>query len=92
MSATIWKAALKPMNVQQVMMPRGAKILSARAQGNIPTIWFLCDPAEPMQDREIHIIGTGHDAPYPADVKFKFIDTVQMSGGMLVVHIFERPQ
>ena len=73
-------------------MPRGAKILSANVQDTLPTIWFLCDPAEPIELREIHIIGTGHDAPHPADVKFKFIDTVLLKGGTLVVHIFERPQ
>lgn len=91
MSTTIWKQVLKPANVQRVMMPRGAKIISAQAQDNLPTIWFQCDPDEPIEWREIYIVSTGHDAPHPADVKLKFIDTVQLSGGSLVVHIFEKP-
>jgi hypothetical protein len=89
---TIWKAALKPTSVQRVQMPRGSKILSAQAQDNRLTIWFQCDPAEPMEEREIILIGTGHDAPHPADVKFKFIDTVQFSDSGLVIHVFEAPK
>ena len=88
MSETIWKQTLKPKSAQEVMMPRGARILSAQAQDNLPTIWFQCDPDEPMEWRNIHIVGTDHEPPANA----KFIGTVQLSGGSLVVHIFERAQ
>jgi hypothetical protein len=90
MSMTIWKVALRPLNVQRVKMPRGAKILSAHAQGNVPTIWFLCDADEPIEEREIAIVATGSAAPYPAEAHF--IGTIQFDGGGVVVHVFEKPQ
>jgi hypothetical protein len=90
-STTIWEAVLKPLSEQRVRMPRGAKILSAQAQGNLPTIWFQCDPNEPIvEQREILLVETGRDAPHILNAKFKFIDTVQLSGGSTVIHVFAR--
>lgn len=88
MSMTVWKTALKPMNVQQVAIPRGAQILSAHMQDNMPTIWYLCDTDAPLEDREIAIVATGSAAPYPAEAHF--IGTVLINGGSIVAHIFER--
>lgn len=88
MSTTIWEAVLKPLSEQRVRMPRGAKILSAQAQGNRPTIWFQCDPDLPLEEREICIVETGRAAPHPLNAIFKFIGTVQLDDGSAVVHIF----
>jgi len=85
---TIWKYPLVITDTQNVMMPEGADILTAQIQhGSGLCVWALVNPDAPQQRREIEILGTGNPAP---DAKRRYIATVQMLGGNLVWHIFER--
>ncbi|MGV1047652.1 MAG: DUF7352 domain-containing protein [Solirubrobacterales bacterium] len=87
MNTTIWKFALVPADLQHVMMPKGALILCAQAQGEAMELWAMVNPELPRECRLIEIIGTGH--PIPEGVR-SYISTVQMMNGALVWHIFER--
>ena len=57
---TIWKFPLEITDIQHVKMPKGAKILSVRDQGGIPMLWAMVNPEAEVENREIHIVGTGH--------------------------------
>lgn len=81
---TIWKQPLTPQSLQKVMLPEGAEILSAAEQYGAICIWFRGDPTAPKTERLIAICGTGHGAP-----NGRFIDTVLMVGGSIVMHVFE---
>jgi hypothetical protein len=85
---TIWKQVLKPADVQQIEVPRGAELLCAREQHERICVWFRCDPAEPFELRGIAICGTGHPAP-PAE-ECRYLGTASLQGGSLMFHVFEK--
>lgn len=87
MKITIWKYPLDLTDTQNVMMPKSAKILTAQVQGDSLCLWALVNPDAPKQRRKIEILGTVNPAP---DVNRRYISTVQMIGGSVVWHIFER--
>lgn len=87
MNKTVWKATLKPANVQPVQVPRGAEFLCAREQHEQICVWFRCDPAQPMEARDIAIVGTGNGAP---DADGRYLGTASLQGGALMFHVFER--
>ena len=84
---TIWKYPLEITDRQNVLMPEGAEILSAQMQRDTLCLWALVNPDAPEQRREIEVLGTGNHA---TESKRRYIATVQMCGGSLVWHIFER--
>lgn len=84
---TIWKYPLTITGNQTLDMPKGAIILSAQIQFGLLYLWAMVDPTQPHDERDIEIIGTGHEF---AEAPRKFIGTAQMAGGNLVWHIFEK--
>ena len=71
-----------------VPMPEGAEILSVQMQHGTPVLWALVDPEAPAEVRRIEVIGTGQES---TDLgKEDHIATLQLEGGGLVLHIFER--
>lgn len=70
-------------------LPPYAKIIAFQAQHEKPRIWALVDPDEDnLVTREFRLAGTGH----PIDVNrdsLVYIDTCQLFGGDLVLHLFE---
>lgn len=84
---TIWKFPLRVADRQMVTMPKGARILSAGAQGETPVLWAVVDPAAEKEQRPILIRGTGHPANGCEDARF--IGTIFMLGGAIVFHVFE---
>lgn len=88
---TIWKFPLVVTDFQELQIPEGADILSVQMQSGGPCIWALVSPQAPKQRRTIQIVGTGHPIEDDAGMASAiFIGTVQMAGGALVWHIFER--
>lgn len=84
----IWKFPLKITDIQSVLMPMGAKVLTAQFQHGCLFLWALCDEKETVfQGRYIRIIGTGN--PVYGDVPEKYIATAQQFNGELVWHVFE---
>lgn len=52
-------------------------------------IWYRCNPGLPSDcERTIHVVGTGH--PCPPKVIARYISTVLLHGGALVLHFFEK--
>lgn len=86
MAYTIWKAILKPTDVQDIEVPEDAELLTARDQMEQICVWFKCNPDKPMTKRRIAICGTGHAAPEGA----RYVGTGFLHGGQLVLHVFER--
>lgn len=84
----IWKFQIQIKDTQTVTMPYGAKILCVQLQNGVPCLWALCLVKEQPWARTIDIFGTGHliNDMYTRT----YIGTVQMEGGALVWHVFER--
>ena len=84
----IWKFTLQVTDHQQVLMPRGAQVLSVQTQHNMPQVWALVDERAPLEPRGFATYGTGN--PMPEQVYFgRFVGTYQIDSGSLVFHVFE---
>jgi hypothetical protein len=91
----IWKFPLRATDRQIVLMPEGAEILCAQMQGPVLCIWAFIeedkkateeDKKATMIHRTFDVVGTGHSMD-PANRTY--IGTVQMHGGLLILHVFE---
>ncbi len=91
MAKTVFKYQLfvsdKPQNL---ILPKGAEILSVQLQGTRPTLWAMVDDREEEKvERRIHTFGTGWVIETEAELNF--LATLQMPRG-LVFHFFEEIQ
>ena len=75
-----------PGEVNYIMMPRGAKVLSVAEQRDVACVWALVDPTQPLEPRTFVTCGTGHMVPANLG---EFLGTVLLREGLLVLHIFE---
>ena len=82
---TIWKYELSP-DVLFYDLPRGAKILSAREQGETICFWAEVDPGAPKEPRKMMAFGTGHTIPQEP---MRFVGTAYLQHGSLVFHVYE---
>lgn len=80
----IWKRVLAAVDEQTIEVPQGARFIHFREQHESPTIWFLCDPAAPLEKRQIMLHGTGHPIRHDG----VYIGTAMLFGGGLVLHAF----
>ncbi len=84
----IWKFQLEPKNVQGVIMPIGAEILTANTQKGTVCIWCMVNPRAEREERVFEIYGTGHDIY--ADAGLKYIGIFFSDNDAFVGHLFER--
>lgn len=64
---TVWKYELKFEPEFTLMVPLGAKVVHVAMQGNTPCLWVLVDSDQEQTERQILMVGTGHEVP--ADVE-----------------------
>lgn len=84
---TVYKYTLTPSTIH-TMMPKDAKIISAKLQHDKAVVWAVVDTDKPNEQRTLVVIPTGE--PIPEFVRIvDFIDTVSINDGALIFHIFE---
>ena len=84
---TIWKYELEITDEQTLVMPQGAKFLSAQNQNEKACLWAMVEPSNAKEVRRLHLFGTGH--PVPADASMEHLGTFPLKGGELIFHLFE---
>jgi hypothetical protein len=84
----IWKWTLEVTDLQTILMPEGAHVLSVQTQDDVPQLWALVDETMPTEPHTFATYSTGHRLPYRTDYG-RFIGTYQIKG-MLVFHVFEQ--
>ena len=82
----IHKYHLSAVGYQSIAMPKGAKVLSAQVQNGEIFVWAEVDTDEDNELRDFKLIGTGHEI---ISSNLRFIDTVQLSSGQLILHVHE---
>jgi hypothetical protein len=87
---TIWKYPLRITDEVRISIPTGAQILSVQMQGDTACLWALVVPGQKEVERYFRIFGTGHPIPDISPYTFEFISTIQVHGGRLIFHVFER--
>jgi len=90
MSKSIWKFELKIDTDFTIEMPKGASVLSAQAQKETICIWAIVDTEAEKEKRTFEVYGTGHDLPSDIEKDRMLIGTVQLMGGALIFHVFEK--
>ena len=90
MNQTIWKFILPIDGKSVVSMPTNSEILTVQMQGADICIWALVYPEHGKVERTFEVFGTGHPIHSDMGIERKYIGTIQMYGGDLVYHIFER--
>jgi hypothetical protein len=84
----IFKYPIEIVDAQVLVLPLGAKVVSAIAQGDDLVIYALVEPTvEFKKNVEIRIVGTGHDVTFDLQ-KFKFLNSISTWGGRLIWHVF----
>lgn len=85
---TIYKYPIEITDIQNVTMPINAEILTAQMQRATLCLWAKVDENNTcMYERTIEVVGTGN---LMTDHDRRYIGTVQLSGGALIYHVFER--
>lgn len=85
MTQSIWKYQI-PWNLPQVIMPRGAKILTVKLKGADLCVWAVVDREAPTVTHTFHIIGTGWISTDELPVS-AYLGTVQELA--FVWHVFD---
>lgn len=89
MTKVIWEYPIDIRDSFKFFMPKGAEILSAQAQNNVPCIWALVSSTTPLVQRKFRVLGTGFPIPEDSLSNMKFVGTIQQNGGTLVWHLFD---
>ncbi len=87
MERTIWKFNIDIDDVQNVEMPKQAKLLSVQVQNGSVRLWAMVCPRNTLVNRIIQMAGTGHDLK-GRDMG-EYLGTFQISNGQLVFHVFD---
>jgi hypothetical protein len=86
---TIWKFPLAGNDVNNVVMPAGAKVLTVQMQGRDITLWAdVDDKAKANEARIFLIFGMGQPMPKEMGYRNVYIGTVQDRA--FVWHVFEQ--
>lgn len=87
----IFKYPLRITDSQVVHLPVKAQILTIQNQQEQVMLWAKVDPQEILHEdllpRKIFMFGTGHEINEDA---LMYISTIQLHGGNLVFHLFEK--
>lgn len=85
---TIYKYRIEAENPYTLKMPKGAKVLTAAAQGDSVQIWAEVDPRAETEDRTFETFPTGSEMVEDMGIERAYVNTVFMD--WLVFHVYER--
>lgn len=83
----IYKYPVEVADIQTILLPLGAQILTVQEQNGQPYIWAIVDTETDSEPRRFRLYGTGHNIE--TDNVLKYIGTFQLLCGRLVYHLFE---
>lgn len=85
---TIYKYPVPIADEPTIELPLSCTVLHFAAQNGEPFIWCLVEADEPRTiKRRFRLAGTGH--PIEDRDEGRYIGTVHLRGGALVLHLFE---
>ena len=85
----VFKYEIPQVDDAKVRLPIGAQVLTVGQQFDKLFLWALVDPGEKRTKRRTFRVAETDDEIADA-TELKFIGSVNLSGGLRVVHIFER--
>ena len=88
MPKIISKYTLNVQTTQTLVIPQGSVVLSVQAVDNILYLWVLCNPRLHTEERTFYIYEPNQTIHN--DFMGRFINTVQINNGDLVLHVFDK--
>lgn len=88
MTMTIYKYPLPLDDRSHIQMPRGAHVLCVQVQRDIPYLWAIVDPDQPLDAKLFRLCGTGHPLEITSP-ESRYIGTFQLAEGSFIGHVFE---
>lgn len=80
-------------SIQEIEMPKGAKIISSQMQNGELCLWAIVNPKHSIKKRTFHIFGTGFEMVDYDKKLYEHVATVQQPMPLhslnLVWHVFE---
>lgn len=87
----IWKFKIKLADVNEILMPQGAEILTIKTQHEQPCIWALVESNNSKREiRKFLTFGSGHPISISNEENIKYIGTYFTASESLVWHVFEK--
>lgn len=84
---TIYKYPLQITDIQDVLLPAGAQLLTVQTQDDCAQLWALVDPSVDKTEKiQLSMYGTGH--PIFTSEPGRHLSTIQLQSGRLVFHVF----
>ena len=83
----VWKFPFATKDVQELTMPRGARLLHVAVQQEQLCLWALVRPEAVTVRRRIRVVGTGQKIS--VNDSEKYVGTAMSFGGELVWHAFD---
>jgi len=78
-------------SINRLHIPKGAVVLTAQVQKEYICIWVLVDTnSQLIEERTFEVYPTGMAINEEKGMERKYINTVQLGGGELIYHVFER--
>ncbi len=94
MSFRVLKHPLRSAPVQEVLLRSAAKILCVKVQGahggGLPHLWALEDDARRLVRHTVCLVATGVVFGEEEVRRLRYLDTVLIEDGALVLHVFLR--
>lgn len=97
MTRTIYKYPFEITDVQQIELPKGARILHVDVQvtgdfdRQVPCLWAEVETQAEKVMRTFYLFGTGHMMPDEQDIYLFHVGSFLMRAGVLVFHLYEMP-
>lgn len=89
MPSVIYKYPFQVEGEVEIEMPKGARVLCVQVQRDIPCIWAIIEPSQPIVEiRHFRVFGTGQPMDMHPDF-LHYIGTFQLAGGNFIGHLFE---
>ena len=82
----VYKYMIVVDDINDVLIPKGAQILTVQTQNGTPFIWALVDTEAATTHRYLRLVGTG----FPLPDLGKYVGTFQQYNGSLVYHLFDQ--
>lgn len=85
----VWKFPLELKPHNDVLMPKGARVVHVASQHGVPCLWALCDPNAAKVHRRFGIVATGMAFD---EREARYVGTFMLQGGEFVGHVVEPPE
>ena len=86
----MFKYDINPGGESVVQMPIGSSLLHVSQQtDNDVKLWAIVEDTALLVPRHFFVVGTGHALPDDIYTKYRYVGTVHVWSGAIVLHVFE---